>query len=143
MTTTRPKKSEIERKWYVVDATDKILGRMATTIADKLRGKDKTIFTPDMDCGDFVIVTNSKNIMLKGNDKINKKKYYTHSGYPGALKEESAANLLERNPTKVVELAVKGMLPRNRLRKEFMKKLKIYPGAEHPHQAQNPQTLDL
>lgn len=142
MKTYLPKSDKIERKWYIVDAKDKILGRISTKIADRLRGKDKPYFTPNMDCGDFVIVINAEKIKLTGN-KLSKKIYYTHSGYPGALKEQRAKDLLKTKPTKLIELSVKGMLPRNKLRDKFMKKLKLYAGEEHKHAAQNPQPLEI
>lgn len=141
MKTTIAKAEQIERKWYIVDAKDKVLGRMCTTIADKLRGKDKPIFSPHMDCGDFVIVINADKIKLTGN-KLKDKKYSRHSGYPGGYREQSAEDLLSKKPTKVVELAVKGMLPKNKLRDKFMGKLKLYAGEEHPHEAQNPEPLN-
>ncbi len=141
MKTTIAKAEQIERKWYIVDAKDKVLGRMCTTIADKLRGKDKPIFSPHMDCGDFVIVINADKIKLTGN-KLKDKKYSRHSGYPGGYREQSAEDLLSKKPTKVVELAVKGMLPKNKLRDKFMSKLKLYAGEEHPHEAQNPEPLN-
>lgn len=142
MKTTIVKQGDLNPKWYIVDAKDKVLGRMATTIANKLRGKDKASFTPHMDTGDFVIVINAEKVKLTGN-KLNAKKYYSHSGFPGGLKEQTAANLLSTKPTKVLELAVSGMLPKNRLRKVFLQKLKIYSGEEHPHGAQQPETLEV
>ncbi len=140
MKTTIAKKSDVNKNWYLIDAKDKILGRLAPTIANKLRGKDKPIFSPHMDCGDHVIVINADKIKLTGK-KLDDKKYYTHSGYPGAIKEEPAKHLLERKPTRMLELAVSGMLPKNKLRKIFMKKLKLYAGEEHPHEAQEPKVL--
>ena len=142
MKTTTPKKDEIQRKWYIIDAKDKILGRMSTKIANKLRGKDKPCFAPHMDCGDFVIVVNADKIKLTG-AKMTDKMYTRHSGYPGGFREESAEKLLSRKPTRLVELAVSGMLPKNRLRQVFMKKLKIYADETHPHEAQNPETLEI
>ncbi len=135
------KEEQIERKWYIVDAKDQVLGRMCTPIANKLRGKDKPCFSPHMDCGDFVIVINADKIKLTGN-KMEDKKYARHSGYPGGYREQSAKELLAKKPTKAVELAVRGMLPKNRLRDKFMKKLKLYTGEEHPHEAQNPEPLN-
>lgn len=140
MKTTLPKQSELVRKWYVVDAKDKVLGRMATTIANKLRGKDKPIFTPHMDCGDFVIVINADKIKLTGK-KLTDKMYIHHTGFPGHLKQKTASELLEKKPVKALELAISGMLPKNRLRKPTMMKLKLYAGEEHPHAAQNPEPL--
>jgi large subunit ribosomal protein L13 len=142
MKTTIAKKSDVNKNWYLIDAKDKILGRLAPTIANKLRGKDKPIFSPHMDCGDHVIVINADKVKLTGN-KLDDKKYYTHSGYPGAIKEEPAKHLLERKPTRMLELAVSGMLPKNKLRKIFMKKLKLYAGEEHPHTAQEPKKLEV
>lgn len=142
MKTTVIKKSDLNPKWYIVDAKDKILGKIATRIADKLRGKGKPIFSPHMDCGDFVIVVNADKIKLSGK-KIDEKLYYTHSGYPGGFKSRPAKELLKTKPTQVLELAVKGMLPRNKLRKGFMQKLKLYAGETHPHEAQQPQPLEI
>jgi large subunit ribosomal protein L13 len=142
MKTYTPKAQELEQKWYLIDAKDKVLGRIAPTIANKLRGKDKPIFSPHMDCGDRIIVINADQIKLTGT-KIDKKKYYSHSGFPGGFKEEKASTLLERKPTKLLELAVYGMLPKNRLRKVFMNKLKVYSGEEHPHDAQSPEKLEV
>lgn len=142
MKTYTPKIGEIEKKWYIVDAKDKVLGQVATKIADKLRGKGKPIFAPHLDCGDFVVVINAEKVKLTGN-KLEGKKYYTHSKYPGGLKEESAGKMLERHPEKVIELAVNGMLPKNKLRKAFMRKLKIFTGESHPHEAQQPIKLEV
>lgn len=142
MKTTIKKSADIKRKWYIVDAKDKILGRICTTIAKKLRGKDKPIFISHMDCGDFVIVINADKFKLTGN-KLSEKMYSRHSGYPGGFKQISAEQLLAKKPTKILELAVKGMLPRNKLRPLFMKKLKLYTGEKHPHEAQNPKKLEL
>ncbi|MBI2634252.1 50S ribosomal protein L13 [Candidatus Peregrinibacteria bacterium] len=142
MKTTLPKENQLTRQWYLIDAKDKTLGRMATKIADKLRGKDKPYFTPQMDCGDFVVVINAEKVKLTRN-KIDTKIYYRHSGYLGGLKRQPARELLETKPVKVIELAVRGMLPKNHLRKDFMKKLKLYAGGEHPHAAQNPTTIEV
>ncbi|MDA1060889.1 MAG: 50S ribosomal protein L13 [bacterium] len=142
MKTHIPKVDSIDRKWYILDAKDKTLGRISTGIANKLRGKDKAIFTPHMDCGDFVIVINAEKVKLTGK-KLTDKMYHRHSGYPSGLKSESAKDVLEKKPTKILELAVSGMLPKNKLRKIFMKKLKLYAGEEHPHEAQNPETLEV
>lgn len=142
MKTHIAKSSEIDRKWFIVDAKDKTLGRMCTTIADKLRGKDKAIFSPHMDCGDFVIVINTDKIKLTGK-KWSDKMYQRHSGFPGGFRETTAEKLNAKKPTKIVELAVSGMLPKNKLRKIFMQKLKLYSGEEHPHEAQNPETLNV
>lgn len=135
-------KLDIERKWYVIDAKDKTLGKIATKVADKLRGKDKPIFSPHMDCGDFVIVINADKIRLSGN-KLEDKKYYSHSRFPGGFKEINAKDLLGKKPTKALELAISGMLPKNRLRKVFMDKLKLYKDDSHPHEAQSPEKLEV
>jgi large subunit ribosomal protein L13 len=142
MTTPLPKVNEIERKWYVVDASDKVLGRLATQIATRLRGKHKPIFTPHLDTGDFIIVVNADKIRLTG-EKLDKKIYYRHSGYVGGMKAVTARKLLETKPEKVIQLAVKRMLPKNRLGRSQLKKLKIYAGPQHPHQAQVPEQLQI
>lgn len=142
MKTFTPKASEIERKWYVVDAKDQILGKLATKVADVLRGKTRPIFDPHLDCGDFVIVINCEKVKLTGK-KLSDKMYYKHSGFPGHLKEISAGKLLEKKPTKVIELAVSGMLPKNRLQQHFMSKLHLFAGETHPHTAQNPIPLAI
>ena len=142
MTTPLPKVNEIERKWYVVDASDKVLGRLATQIATRLRGKHKPIFTPHLDTGDFIIVVNADKIRLTG-EKLDKKLYYRHSGYLGSMKAVTARKLLETKPEKVIQLAVKRMLPKSRLGRSQLKKLKIYAGPQHPHQAQVPEQLQL
>ena len=129
-----------KRNWHVVDAEGEILGRLATRIASILRGKDKPEFTPHVDSGDFVIVVNADKIKTTGR-KLDKKIYYRHTGYPGRLKETSLLSLLQHKPERAVYYAVKGMLPKNRLGKAQMKKLKVYAGSEHPHQAQQPRTL--
>jgi large subunit ribosomal protein L13 len=134
--------NEIDRKWYVVDAENKVLGRLATEIASRLRGKHKPTFSPFMDNGDFIIVTNADKIQLTGN-KWDDKKYYRHTGYMGGLKEASAKELLAKHPTDLVTKAVKGMLPKNKLGRAQLKKLKVYASAEHPHAAQLPEVLDI
>jgi large subunit ribosomal protein L13 len=136
------KPTEVNRKWYVVDAEGKTLGRLASTIAATLRGKHKPIFTPHIDTGDFVVVVNAEKIKVTGN-KETQKFYYRHSNYPGGLKTQSLKDLRERHPDRILENAVKGMLPRNTLGKAQLTKLKIYAGAEHPHAAQNPVALEL
>jgi large subunit ribosomal protein L13 len=136
------KASEIERSWWVVDATDQTLGRLATRIATLLEGKHKPIYSPHLDTGDHVVVLNAARIRVTG-DKLRQKSYYRHSGYPGGLREESLEHLLERKPELVIERAVKGMLPQNRLGRAMFRKLKVYPGADHPHQAQQPQPIEL
>ena len=140
MKTTIVKLATLKRKWYLLDAKDKTLGHIATKIADKLRGKDKPIFAPHMDCGDFVIVINAEKVKLTGK-KMEDKLYYRHTGYPGGLITTKAADMLKKKPTKVLELAVLGMLPKNRLRQQIMKKLKLFSGAEHPHVSQQPEVL--
>jgi large subunit ribosomal protein L13 len=140
MKTWNAKTHEIERRWYVVDAEGQTLGRLATRIADTLRGKRKPEYTPHVDTGDFVVVVNADKIAVTGK-KLEQKVYYRHSGYPGGLRERTLAEELERRPTEVLRKAVKGMLPRNRLARQQITKLKIYAGPEHPHQPQNPEPL--
>ena len=142
MKTFVAKEHEVEKKWLVVDAEDKILGRLATQIAVRLRGKHKPIFTPHADTGDFVVVVNAEKVALTGN-KWDQKMYYHHSRYPGGLKQISAKKLLEKKPEELVRLAVKRMLPKNSLGRRQLKKLKIYVGSEHPHEAQNPQVMEI
>jgi large subunit ribosomal protein L13 len=129
-----------QRQWYIVDAEGKVLGRLATEVARILRGKHKPSFSPHIDGGDFVIIVNAGRVSLTGK-KLEQKIYYRHSGYPGGLRASTAKHMLETKPNNVVQLAVKGMLPKNRLGRELLRKLKVYPGPEHPHQAQNPQPL--
>lgn len=136
------KKETVERKWYVLDATDLPLGRVATKAAHMLRGKHKVTFTPHIDCGDYIIITNASKVKLTGN-KLNDKMYYNHSGYTGGLRERNAAEMIEKYPVEMVERAVKGMLPHNRLGRQMAKKLFVYKGAEHKHQAQNPEVLNF
>jgi large subunit ribosomal protein L13 len=131
-----------ERDWYVVDADAKTLGRLATQIADVLRGKRKPTYTPHVDVGDFVIVVNAEKIAVTG-DKREKKLYWRHSGYPGGIRSRTLGDLLEKRPEEVIRRAVKGMLPRNRLARQQLRKLKIYAGPEHPHQAQKPEVLEI
>ncbi len=131
-----------ERKWYVIDATDQVLGRLATTIANRLRGKHKPDYTPHVDNGDFIVVINADKVKVTGR-KLKQKKYYHHSGYPGGIKEISLEKLLQTKPERVIYKAVKGMLPKNRLARAQLKKLKIFAGPDHPHQAQKPISLDL
>ncbi|HHX63730.1 MAG TPA: 50S ribosomal protein L13 [Chloroflexi bacterium] len=142
MKTYSIKASEIEREWFVVDAQGQNLGRLATRIATILRGKHKPTFTPGMDVGDFVIVVNADKITVTGN-KMQEKMYYRHSLYPGGLRETSLESMLAKHPERVVEHAVRGMLPKNRLGRAMMKKLKVYAGGNHPHQAQKPRALEL
>jgi large subunit ribosomal protein L13 len=140
MKTWNAKTHEVERRWYVVDAEGQTLGRLATRIADTLRGKKKPEYTPHIDTGDFVVVVNAEKIAVTGK-KREQKIYYRHSGYPGGLRERTLSEELERRPTEVLRKAVKGMLPRNRLARQQITKLKIYAGPEHPHSAQNPDPL--
>ncbi len=142
MKTYSAKKSDIQREWFVVDAAGQNLGRLATRIATLLRGKHKPIFTPSMDTGDFVIVVNADKIAVTGR-KLDQKMYYRYSGYPGGLTETSLRRMLETHPTRVVEFAVRGMLPKNRLGRAMLKKLKVYAGGTHPHEAQQPKPLDV
>jgi large subunit ribosomal protein L13 len=141
MKTYNAKPGEIERRWYVVDAEGKNLGRLATQIADTLRGKTKPQYTPHVDTGDFVVVVNAEKIAVTGK-KLDEKVYYRHSGYPGGLKQRTLREQLERRPTEVLRMAVKGMLPKNRLAARQLTKLKIYAGPEHPHEAQAPKPLE-
>jgi large subunit ribosomal protein L13 len=131
-----------ERDWYVVDAEGKTLGRLATQIADVLRGKRKPTYTPHVDVGDFVIVVNAGKVAVTG-DKREKKLYWRHTGYPGGIRFQSLGTLLEKRPEEVIRRAVKGMLPRNRLARQQLRKLKIYAGPDHPHQAQKPEALEI
>ncbi len=142
MKTQFAKKNEVDRKWFVVDASDQILGRMATRIAAYLRGKHKPVFTPNADTGDFIVVVNAEKVRLTGK-KIDDKVYYWHSGYPGGLKSETAKERLQKHPERIIEDAVWGMLPKNRLGRAMIKKLKVYSGTDHPHKAQKPETLSL
>jgi large subunit ribosomal protein L13 len=136
------KKEDVQRDWHVIDATDKVLGRMASRIAMILQGKTKPIYTPHVDTGDFVIVTNAEKIKLTGN-KMNEKVYYTHSGYPGGFKEIPIKKWMEKHPDRIVNLAVKRMLPKTKLGSAMLKKLKVYAGPDHSHEAQQPKTLEI
>ncbi|MHB1274462.1 MAG: 50S ribosomal protein L13 [Candidatus Humimicrobiaceae bacterium] len=136
------KEKDIEKKWYLIDVSGKTLGRISTEIAKILRGKNKTIFTPHIDCGDYVIVINSSKLVVTGN-KLEDKKYYRHSGYIGNLKTTSLGKLMKKNSEFVLLKAVKGMIPHNILGSQLIKKLKIYPGPTHPHKAQKPEVLDI
>ena len=142
MSTPMPKENEIERKWYVVDAEGKVLGRLATRVATILRGKHKPLFTPHLDVGDHVVVLNAEKVHLTGR-KLQNKQYRWHTGYIGGLREVSAEKMLKTHPERVIEWAVQGMLPKNRLGRAMAKKLKVYRGAAHPHQAQRPQVLEV
>lgn len=138
MRTFIPKKDDIEQKWWLINAEDRILGRMATEVADLIRGKRKPQFTSHLDTGDFVVIVNAEKIKVSGR-KLDQKKYYSHSGYPGGIKEETLKDLLERKPEEVVKKAVWGMIPKGKLGRALYKKLKVYRGPSHPHEAQNPQ----
>ncbi|MEJ2194833.1 MAG: 50S ribosomal protein L13 [Ignavibacteriaceae bacterium] len=133
---------DADRKWYLVDAKDRVLGRLATEIAKVLRGKNKAIFTPNMDTGDFVIVVNAEKVKVTGK-RESLKKYFRHSGYPGGQKETSFQEMIAKKPEFVIHNAVKGMLPKNRLGRKLIKKLKIYTGERHPHQAQQPEIFGV
>jgi len=142
MTTLTPKKNEIERQWWLVDANGQRLGRIATQIARILRGKHKPIYTPHLDTGDHVVVINASKVALSGN-KAEQKTYFRHSGYMGNEKHIPFKKMIETHPERVIELAVKGMLPKNTLGRQMKAKLKVYAGVEHPHQGQNPQPLKI
>ncbi len=142
MKTFMANKDTVKREWFVVDAAGQRLGRLATEVATVIRGKHKPTYTPHVDCGDYVIVVNADKIELTG-DKWNKKKYYTHSNYPGGLKEKTAKVMMQEKPTKMVELAIKGMLPKSKLGNQMYKKLFVYAGENHLHQAQKPVVMEL
>ena len=142
MSTTLAKTNEVEPDWFVVDAAGQTLGRLSTRIATVLRGKHKATYTPHIDVGDYVVVVNAEKIALSGR-KLDQKFYHTYSGHPGGLRSTSARDMLATYPERVIEAAVKGMLPKNRLNRQVFKKLKVYAGSDHPHGAQNPQPLDL
>lgn len=142
MKTFMAKTAEVERQWYVIDAQNQVLGRLAAEVAAILRGKHKPIYTPHTDTGDFVIIINAASAKLTGN-KLEDKFYRTHSGYPGGLKEVSYGDMMKKFPERVIEHAVKGMLPHNKLGDAMFKKLKVYRGSEHPHQAQKPEIYEL
>ena len=142
MKTFMQKKESVERKWFVVDADGKTLGRLATEVATVLRGKHKPTYTPHVDCGDYVIIVNAEKINLTGN-KLDNKIYYNHSGYPGGLKKRTAKTMIETYPEELIERAIKGMLPKGSLGKQMYRKLFVYSGAEHEHQAQKPEVLDI
>ena len=141
MKTLSAKNSEVEKKWFVVDANDQVVGRLATRVAMILRGKHKPIYTPHVDTGDFVIIVNADKVRFTGN-KLDDKKYYHHTGYPGGIKMATAKDLMNETPEKIIISAVRGMMPKNKLAKKQLSKLKVYSGPEHPHQAQNPETLN-
>ncbi|MBI5740293.1 MAG: 50S ribosomal protein L13 [Nitrospirae bacterium] len=142
MKTLSAKSTDVIRKWHIVDADGMVVGRLASRVASILRGKNKPIFTPHADTGDFVIVVNAEKIRFTGN-KLDQKVYYRHSGYPGGLKEATARNVMKNSPETIIMSAVRGMLPKNSLGRQQLKKLKVYRGAEHPHKAQAPETLIL
>ncbi|HAD35976.1 MAG TPA: 50S ribosomal protein L13 [Gammaproteobacteria bacterium] len=142
MGTFTAKPETVVRDWYLVDATDKVLGRLATEIATRLRGKHKPEYTPHVDTGDHIIIVNAAKIRVTG-DKANQKKYYRHSGYPGGIKETVLSDELENHPERVIERAVKGMLPKNPLGRAMFRKLRVYAGPDHAHQAQQPKTLAI
>ncbi len=142
MKTYQAKKEEVQHRWYLVDAEGKVLGRLATELAKILRGKNKPIYTPHVDTGDYVIVVNARKITLTGK-KMKDKIYYHYTGYPGGIKETNAEKLIAKKPTEVIRMAVKGMLPKTSLGRQMIKKLKVYAGAKHPHEAQNPIPLPL
>ncbi len=140
MKTYSQKASEINREWWLIDASTMPLGKLAVIIADKLMGKSKVTYTPHIDNGDYVVVINAKNIVVTG-DKMLQKKYYHHSGFPGGLRELRLEEVIEKDPSKAIEAAVKGMLPKNKLSAERMKRLRVFDGAEHDHTAQNPKEI--
>jgi len=142
MKTISAKADDVKRDWFLVDADGKTLGRLATEIARRLRGKHKAIYTPHVDTGDYIVVINAEKVRVSGN-KAKDKMYYRHSGYMGGLKQTSFNDMIERSPERVIELAVKGMLPRNPLGREMYRKLKVYAGPQHQHAAQQPQPLEL
>lgn len=142
MKTYHQKASEIQRNWLIVDADDQVLGRLATQLATLIRGKHKPTYTPSMDGGDFVVVVNAEKIRVTG-DKANQKIYYRHSNYPGGLKKTPYKIMLQKHPERIIRMAVKGMLPRNRLSRHMLLKLKVYAGPSHPHTAQSPQPYAL
>jgi large subunit ribosomal protein L13 len=140
--TISAREEDIQRDWYVVDAQGQTLGRLATRTAAILRGKHKPIYTPHVDCGDYVIIVNAEKVHVTG-QKMRQKKYYRHSGYPGGLTEISLRDQLQKFPNRVLEAAVRGMLPKNRLGRRLFKKLKVYPGPNHPHEAQQPKPMEF
>ncbi|EFI42161.1 MULTISPECIES: 50S ribosomal protein L13 [Peptoniphilus] len=142
MKTYMAKANEVDRKWYIIDAEDKVLGRLATEVANILRGKNKPIYTPHVDTGDYVIIINADKVRLTGN-KWEQKIHAYHTGYPGGRKEVVYNQLREKHPERVIEYAVKGMLPKNRLGRKMYTKLKVYAGAEHPHEAQKPEVYEF
>jgi large subunit ribosomal protein L13 len=142
MKTTSARNAEVDRKWHVIDADGKVVGRLASRVASILRGKDKPIFTPHVDTGDYVVIVNADKVRFTGK-KLEQKAYYHHSGFIGGIKKETAKDIMNETPERIILSAVRGMLPKNRLGRQLFKKLKVYRGPDHPHQAQNPETLNL
>ena len=142
MKTYTARAEDLEREWFLVNAEGKTLGRLASEIAQVLRGKHKPIYTPHLDCGDYVIVVNAEKVRVTGR-KLDQKMYYRHTGYPGGIKSISLRNQLQKHPERVLQAAVRGMLPKNRLGRKMLKKLKVYAGDSHPHKAQQPKSLEL
>jgi large subunit ribosomal protein L13 len=142
MKTYIEKKENVEQKWWIIDAKDKVLGRVATTVASVLRGKHKPTYTPFVDMGDYVVIINAAKVKITGN-KSNSKIYYRHTGYPGGIKERTFSEIMKKDPSFVIRYAIKGMLPHNRLGRRQLLHVKIYAGEEHPHQAQKPEPLDI
>ncbi|MFI0370280.1 50S ribosomal protein L13 [Actinomadura sp. KC06] len=142
MRTYTPKPADVQRQWYVIDATDVVLGRLASQVAQLLRGKHKPIFAPHLDTGDFVVIVNAEKVALSGN-KLEQKRAYRHSGYPGGLRSVTYADLLAKHPERAVEKAIKGMLPKNSLGRKMFGKVKVYAGPDHPHQAQKPVPFEI
>ena len=142
MKTVSARKESVNREWYLVDATDKTLGRLSTEIANRLRGKHKPEYTPHVDTGDYIVVVNAEKIRVTGN-KGSEKVYHHHTGYPGGIKSISFSKLIDKAPERIIEKAVKGMMPKNKLSRSMMMKLKIYAGSEHPHSAQRPTPLEI
>lgn len=142
MKTYMQRKEDVERKWYVIDATDLVLGRLSTLVANTLSGKNKTTYTPHIDGGDYVIIVNADKVKLTGN-KLNDKMYYNHSGYPGGLRERNAKTMVEKYPEEMLERSIKGMLPKNRIGRDMFRRLFVYKDADHKHAAQKPEVLTL
>ncbi|TMR29991.1 50S ribosomal protein L13 [Actinomadura geliboluensis] len=142
MRTYTPKPADVQRQWYVIDATDVVLGRLASQVAQLLRGKHKPIYAPHLDTGDFVVIVNAEKVALSGN-KLEQKRAYRHSGYPGGLRSVTYADLLAKHPERAVEKAIKGMLPKNSLGRKMFGKVKVYAGPDHPHQAQKPVPFEI
>jgi large subunit ribosomal protein L13 len=140
--TYTPKPTDVQRQWYVIDATDVVLGRLASQVAQLLRGKHKPIYAPHLDTGDFVVIVNAEKVALSGN-KLEQKRAYRHSGYPGGLRSMNYADLLAKHPERAVEKAIKGMLPKNSLGRKMFGKVKVYAGPDHPHQAQKPVPFEI